>query len=119
LRIVICNKSARAVRSRVEVRGERRHRELYRAHARCGGIQLEIEVARSAITQVTIARNAVGGCRAAGIRLEGPAADVHLVDNTTLGGNAGGSLAVSDRHGPLYYHALDAVMGDVSSLDEE
>jgi polygalacturonase len=59
------------------------------AHAPCGGISVE-SAAAAAVTQVTIARNAVAGSRAAAIRVDGPAA-VELVDNTTTG-NAQGTV---------------------------
>ncbi|MCC6765087.1 MAG: hypothetical protein IT293_10530 [Deltaproteobacteria bacterium] len=81
------------------------------AHAPCAGIQLETAGAESAITQVTLARNAVGNGRAAGIRLEGPA-DVDLVGNTRLASNAGGPYAVSRRRGPVRYRISTAIPSD-------
>lgn len=97
--------SMRAALSQVEVGGNVVTASCS-AQASCGGIFLETAAATSAITQVTIARNSIGASRSAGIRLEGPAADVHMIANATGGGNAGGPLAVSTRHGPVRYRRL-------------
>jgi polygalacturonase len=95
--------SARAALSEIEV-GDNVVTASCTAESPCGGIQLATTEKDSAITRVTIARNAVGGSRASAIRLEGPAADIALVGNdTTVGANAGAALAVSERRGPVRY----------------
>jgi hypothetical protein len=52
------------------------------AHAPCGGIHVENDAGPSAVTNVTISRNAVASSRSSAIRLDGPAG-VELRDNAT------------------------------------
>jgi hypothetical protein len=79
------------------------------AQTACGGIFLETDGARSAITAVTIGHNAVGGSRSSAIRLEGPATGVQLIANVLRDGNAGGPLVIGSRHGPVRYEASEAM----------